>query len=41
MKKYNYSLFWNTFQQKLLSYRNQSIDLQSVTIDWFLYDTSF
>ena len=26
---------------KLLSYRNQSIDLQSKSIDWFLYDGNF
>ena len=24
-----------------LSYRNQSIDLQSKAVDWFLYDTDF
>ena len=26
---------------KLASYRNQSIDLQSKSIDWFLYDANF
>ena len=24
--------------QRLLSYSNQSIDLQSTSVDWFLYD---
>ena len=26
--------------RKLLSYRNQSIDLQTKSMDWFLYDDS-
>ena len=33
---YDYRLFGNTFQEKLLLYRNLSFDLQSATIDWFL-----
>ena len=37
----NYCLFGNTFQDKLVSYRNQSIDLEIKSIDRFLYDTSF
>ena len=28
----------NSFMTKVLSYRNQSINLQSKPIDWFLYD---
>ena len=35
-KKYDYSLSGNTFQEKLLPYRNLSIDLQSAIVDWFL-----
>ena len=27
--------------EKPLSYRNQSIDLQSKSMDWFLYDNGF
>ena len=27
--------------RRLLSYRNQSIDLQTKSMDWFLYDNSF
>ena len=34
----DYSLFANTFQEKLVSYGNQSIDLQSKSIKWFLCD---
>ena len=37
LKKYDYSQFGNTFQEKCLLYRNLSIDLQSAIIDWFLY----
>ena len=37
----NNSLFRNTFQWKLVSYGNQSIDLLCKSNDWFLYDTSF
>ena len=37
MKKQGYNLFGNTF----LPYRNQSLNLQGVTIDWLLYNTSF
>ena len=36
LKKYDYSLFGNTFQEKLLLYRNLSIYLQSAINDWFL-----
>ena len=31
----------NSLKQKFLSYRNQSIDLPSKSIDWFLYDGMF
>ena len=31
----------NSLKQKFLSYENQSIDLQSKSIDWFLYDGKF
>ena len=31
------TLLW----RRPLSYRNQSIDLQSKSHDWFLYDTNF
>ena len=31
----------NSLTPKLPSYRNQSIDLQSKSIDWFLYDGNF
>ena len=33
LKKYDYGLFGNTFQEKLLLYRKLSIDLQSAIID--------
>ena len=29
---------FNFFMTRSLSYRNQSIDLQSKSMDWFLYD---
>ena len=32
-----FTLLWRRF----LSYRNQSIDLQSISMDWFLYDRDF
>ena len=35
-KKYDGSLFGNTFQENSLLYRNLSIDLQSAIIDWFI-----
>ena len=35
-KKYDCSLFGNTFQENSLLYRNLSIDLQSAIIDWFI-----
>ena len=31
----------NLLNGKLTSYRNQFIDLQSKSIDWFLYDDNF
>ena len=31
----------NSLNAKAPSYRNQSIDLHSKSIDWFLYDDSF
>ena len=30
--------YFNSFMTGTLSYKNQSIDLQSKSIDWFLYD---
>ena len=35
-KKWN-----NSLNAKVASYRNQSIDLLSRSIDWFLYDVNF
>ena len=29
---------FNSFMTDFLSYRNQTIDLQSKSVDWFLYD---
>ena len=29
---------FNPFMTEAISYRNQSIDLQSKSMDWFLYD---
>ena len=37
MHTFLYSLFGVTFQLKLASYRNYSINLQSRSIAWFLY----
>ena len=34
----NHPLGINSFITEVLSYRNQSIDLQSKLMDWFLYD---
>ena len=31
----------NSLNAKLTPYRNQSIDFQSKSIDWFLYDGNF
>ena len=33
-----FSVFFNPFMTGPLSYRNQSIDLQSKSLNWFLYD---
>ena len=37
----HYSLFANTFRQRLVLCGNQSLDLKSKWIDWFLYGSSF
>ena len=37
----DYSLLGNTFLQKIVSYKNQSIDLCCKSTGWFLYDTIF
>ena len=34
-------LLENIFQYKILSNINQSVDLKSKSINWFLYDASF
>ena len=31
---------FNSFTTEALSYRNQPIDLQSTSMNWFLYDNS-
>ena len=31
----------NSLNANVATYRNQSIDLQSKSIDWFLYDGNF
>ena len=36
----SFSLFFLTPSQMFLSYRNRRIDLQSKSIDWFLYDNT-
>ena len=36
-----YSLFKNKFQQKRVSYRNQSIELDRKSLDKFLYEKGF
>ena len=37
----NYSVSRNTSQEKLVKYRNQTIDMHCKENDWFLYDKSF
>ena len=37
----NYSVSRNTSQEKLVKYRNQTIDMHPKSNDWFLYDKSF
>ena len=34
----NYSVSRNTSQEKLVKYRNQTIDMHCKYNDWFLYD---
>ena len=35
------SVFFDSLRAKVVIYRNQSIDLQTKSVEWFLYDENF